>query len=93
MVLMIGINAYNIVKLNRETGSGVPAMKDMYLNQISLTGGIPFAVSLPKAPQSVNADLMSVEEIHTKLQEGYEDVKAGRVQDAAAAFAKFTERH
>ena len=66
---------------------------DMYLNQISLTGGIPFAVSLPKAPQSVNADLMSVEEIHTKLQEGYEDVKAGRVQDAATAFAKFRERH
>ena len=23
---------------------------DIYLNQISLTGGIPFAVTLPKAP-------------------------------------------
>lgn len=66
---------------------------DMYLNQISLTGGIPFPVTLPKVPASVNADLISVEEIHSKLQEGYEDVKAGRVQDAASAFAKFRENH
>lgn len=66
---------------------------DMYLNQISLTGGIPFSISLPKAPQSLNMDVMSVEEIHNKLQEGYEDVKAGRVQDAASAFAKFRENH
>ena len=29
---------------------------DMYLNQIALTGGIPFAVMLPKAPESVNVD-------------------------------------
>jgi addiction module RelB/DinJ family antitoxin len=64
---------------------------NMYLNQISLTGGIPFSVTLPKAPQSVNADLMTEDEIHAKLQEGYDDMKAGRVQDAATAFAKFRE--
>ena len=66
---------------------------DMYLNQISLTGGIPFPVTLPKAPASVNADIMNVDEIHAKLQEGYEDMKAGRVQDATSAFAKFRENH
>lgn len=66
---------------------------DMYLNQISLTGGIPFAVTLPKAPASINADVMSVDELHAKLQEGYDDMKAGRVQDAASAFAKFRENH
>jgi addiction module RelB/DinJ family antitoxin len=66
---------------------------DMYLNQISLTGGIPFSVTLPKAPQSVNTDLMTEDEIHAKLQEGYDDMKAGRVQDAATAFAKFKESH
>ena len=66
---------------------------DMYLNQISLTGGIPFAVTLPKASPSVNADLMSVTEIHGKLQEGYEDIETGKVQDAASAFAKFREKH
>lgn len=66
---------------------------DMYLNQISLTGGIPFAVTLPKASPSVNADLMSLAEIHGKLQEGFEDIEAGKVQDAASAFAKFREKH
>ncbi len=64
---------------------------DMYLNQIFLTGGIPFAVALPKAPHPVNADLMTIEEIHAKLQEGYDDMKDGKVQDAETAFAKFKE--
>jgi len=49
---------------------GVPMSTaiDMYLNQISLTGGIPFSVS-------------------------YNDIAAGRVQNAAEAFAKFRENH
>ena len=74
---------------------GVPMSTaiDMYLNQISLTGGIPFAVTLPKAPDSINADLMTDEELHDKLQKGYEDIQAGRVQDAAGAFAEFRESH
>ena len=46
---------------------------DMYLNQISLTDGIPFAVTLPKAPVSVNTAMMTDEEIHEKLQRGYAD--------------------
>lgn len=66
---------------------------DMYLNQISLTGGIPFAVTLPKAPDAINTDLMTTEELHVKLQKGYEDMQAGRTQDAASAFAKFRENH
>lgn len=66
---------------------------DMYLNQISLTGGIPFAVTLPKASPAINADMMNVTEIHAKLQEGYEDIEADNVQDAASAFAKFREKH
>ena len=77
------------------TRLGIPMSTaiDMYLNQISLTGGIPFAVTLPKAPSSLNADLMTTEEIHKKLQEGYDDIHAGRVQDAVSVFAKFRESH
>ena len=30
---------------------------DMYLKQISLVGGIPFSVVLPKTANSVNADM------------------------------------
>ena len=74
---------------------GVPMSTaiDMYLNQISLTGGIPFAVTLPKAPDTINADSMTTAQLHEKLQKGYDDIKAGEVQDAAEAFAKFRETH
>lgn len=85
-----------IVKQRAEdvlTRLGIPMTTaiNMYLNQISLTGGIPFDVTLPKAPQTINADMMSVEEIHAKLQEGYDDIEEGKVQDASTAFAKFRE--
>lgn len=74
---------------------GVPMSTaiDMYLNQISLTGGIPFTVTLPKAPDEINVDLMTDEQLHAKLQKGYDDMKAGRVQNASDAFAKFRENH
>ena len=32
---------------------------DMYLRQITLTGGIPFRVSLPQAPDAINAHQIS----------------------------------
>lgn len=66
---------------------------DIYLNQIYLTGGIPFPITLPKVPQSVNADFNTIKEIHEKLQEGFDDIKDNNVQDAASAFAKFRESH
>ena len=74
---------------------GVPMSTaiDMYLNQISLTGGIPFAITLPKAPDTINADLMTTAELHTKLQKGYDDIAAGNVQNAAKAFDRFRESH
>lgn len=77
------------------TRLGIPMSTaiDMYLNQISLTGGIPFAVTLPKAPNALNMDLMSSDEIHAKLQRGYDDMETGKVQNAASAFAKFRENH
>lgn len=74
---------------------GVPMSTaiDMYLNQISLTGGIPFAITLPKAPDTINADLMTAAELHTKLQKGYDDIATGNVQNAANAFDRFRENH
>lgn len=77
------------------TRLGIPMSTaiDIYLNQISLTGGIPFAVILPNALSALNADLMATEEIHTNLQKGYDDLRAGRVQDVASAFKKFRESH
>lgn len=66
---------------------------NMYLKQISLTGGIPFAITLPKAPASVNTDFMTPAEIHAKLLKGYDDIDTGRVHNAANSFAKFRENH
>jgi len=36
---------------------------------------------------------MTEAQLHTKLQRGYEDYKAGRTQNATDAFAKFRESH
>ena len=66
---------------------------DMYLKQISLVGGIPFSIVLPKAANSVNADMMSATRIHQKLEKGYADIEKGNVEDAASAFVAFRERH
>lgn len=65
----------------------------MYLNQISLTGGTPFVMTLPKTPNSINMDSMSTDELHAKLQKGYDDIEAGNVQNAASTFVKFRELH
>ncbi|MGY0694989.1 type II toxin-antitoxin system RelB/DinJ family antitoxin [Virgibacillus sp. FSP13] len=66
---------------------------DIYLKQISMTGGIPFAVALPKVPASINSDMMTTNEIHEKLKEGYDDIEKGNVQDALVAFQRFRKIH
>ena len=66
---------------------------DMFLRQITLTGGIPFAVSLPKAPTAINADNMTAAELHAALQAGYDDIEAGNVRDASSAFTAFRDSH
>lgn len=74
---------------------GVPMSTDvdMFLNQVVLSGGIPFAVTLPSAQESIDMTKMSIDEIHDKIQKGYESYKAGRTQNAAKAFDKFRESH
>ena len=74
-------------------GVSMSTAVDMFPNQIVLTGGIPFAVTLPSAPESIDTTKMSTEEIHDKIQKGYESYKAGRTQNAAKAFEKFRESH
>ena len=66
---------------------------DMFLNQIVLVGGIPFAVTLPNAPEGIDATKMDEDQIHAKIRRGYESYKAGRTQNAAEAFNKFRESH
>lgn len=72
---------------------GIPVSTaiDMFLNQVVLVGGIPFSVTLPLAPERIDATKMSDDMIHAKIQKGYESYKTGKNQDAAAAFEKFRE--
>lgn len=83
-------NAENVLS---QLGIPMATAIDMYLKQIALVGGIPFSIVLPKAPGSVNADMMSVAQIHEKLEKGYADIEKGNTTDAATAFAAFRERH
>lgn len=72
----------------KQLGIPMATAVDMFLRQVSLTGGIPFSVSLPRVPTAINADAMATQQLRVALNAGYEDMKAGRTEDAATAFAK-----
>lgn len=61
---------------------------NMFLNQITLVGGIPFSMTLPKAPASINADLMTKKQFDAELKKGMDDIAAGRVLSADAVEAE-----
>lgn len=77
----------------KQLGIPMATAIDMYLRQIKLTGGIPFSVSLPKAPAAINADAMNADQLRMELMAGYDDLQAGNVQDAGEAFARFRDAH
>lgn len=77
----------------KQLGVPMATAVDMFLRQIALTGSIPFAIALPKTPDSVNADKMTAQQLRSAIQAGLEDVEAGNVQDASAAFAQFRKQH
>ena len=73
---------------------GVPMSTavDMFLRQVTLSGGIPFTVALPKPPDNINADAMSATQIRDKLNEGLADIEAGRELPAREVLKRFGER-
>ena len=40
---------------------------DMFLNQVVLVGGIPFSVTIPNTPESIDATRVTGEELHAKI--------------------------
>ncbi len=66
---------------------------DMYLTQIYLVGGIPFALKIPKAPESIDATRMTSDEIHKKIEQGYNDYIEGKTHKAKEVFTKFRAKH
>ena len=49
-------------------------------------------MTLPNAPESIDATKMNEDQIYAKIQKGYDSYKAGRTQNASAAFERFRER-
>lgn len=75
----------------QQLGIPMSTAVNMFLNQITLVGGIPFPITLPKAPASVNGDMMTADEVRSKLQSGLDDAEKGRTKDAKQAFDAFRE--
>lgn len=70
----------------KQLGIPMSTAIEMYLHQIALVGGIPFPVTLPKAPTSVDADRMTDAELVEKLSRGIADADAERTHHAAEMF-------
>ena len=66
---------------------------DMFLKQVTLTGGIPFFVTLPKAPNGINADMMNTSQIRDMLDDGLSDIDNGRVRPARETLSRFRNGH
>ena len=76
----------------KQLGIPMSTAMDIYLNQIALVGGIPFPVTLPRAPAVVNADLMDAGQLAQKLREGVHEAAAGMTQNASEAFRIHREK-
>lgn len=84
------------VKANAEEilemlGISISEAVNMFLCQVKLTGGIPFEVTLPPAPEELIVH--SIDELYEKLLEGEEDIRAGRVVDGWEALAELRKKY
>lgn len=80
-------------ELEEILGLPIPAAVRLFLDQVRVKGVSPFDAALPEAPDSVNADLMTDEELAQKLKRGFDDAKACRYRPARDVFAEFLESH
>lgn len=54
---------------------------------------MPHQDELKPCLDRLNMDMMSEEELHARLQDGFDDVKAGRTRPAKEAFEEFRAQH
>lgn len=83
------------VKANAEEtlerlGISISEAVNMFLCQVDLTGGLPFAVKLP-APDRVL--VRNKEELYQKLDEAEEDIRSGRTSDAKEALGRMKNKY
>lgn len=66
---------------------------DMYLNQIVMLNAIPFSVSIPDAPKSIDVSAMTDEELFAKLTRGYKEAMNGEGEELEEFIKKFKKEH
>ena len=74
-----------------QLGMSMSTAIDVFLRQVSLTGGIPFRVALPEAPRSVDAGSMTDEQLRDALLRGLREVERGEGTEASVAFSRMRE--
>lgn len=72
-------------------GISMSTAVDMFLRQVTLTGGIPFKVALPEAPRSVDVASMTDEQLRDALLRGLREVEGGEGTEASMAFSRMRE--
>ena len=50
-------------------------------------------MTIPKMPADINVNQMTSDQIHAKLQQGYEEYMENKTMNAADVFEKFRESH
>lgn len=69
-------------------GLSMSTAVDMFLRQVSLTGGIPFRVALPEAPRSVDVGAMDDDELRSFFVQAMREAERGDDVDAREALER-----
>lgn len=83
-------SAENILK---RLGIPMSTAVDIFLRQVAMTGGIPFAVTVPMAPPRLNTEMLTGEEIRKMLDEGYESARSGDLMTADEAEKRMRQKY
>ena len=62
---------------------------DRFHKQVESDYNTSVAVTLSNVPESIDVTKMNDQQIHAKIQKGYESYETGRIQNAAEAFDNF----
>ena len=77
----------------KQLGMPMSTLVTLLLKQVSLTKKIPFDISLPDAPSSVNAEDMTAERFGKMMVETYHEAEDGQVRSVNEFFKEFKERN
>lgn len=69
-------------------GLPVSVLIDTLYRQIIMTGGVPFALTVPKLP---TRDSLADGQFHAMMENGYRQAKAGEGRSAGEAFSQIRE--